>query len=172
MSRAFVREDDAEHAGTALPERPRSPHTNYVTARGYAQLRERLLALLATKSDLSQQEDMAGKQQIQVVERDLRYVQDRLESAILISPDTQPADRVHFGATVEVLDEDDARQTFQIVGEDEADVQQGKISWVSPLAKALLDARVGDVVLWQRPVGNKELEVAAIRKQALPENRS
>ena len=165
MSRAFVREDDAEQAGNALPERPRSPHTNYVTARGLLQLREKLASLMARKAELSQHEDMGSKQQSQIVERDLRYFQGRLESAIVVSPHSQPAERVHFGATVEVLDENDERLVFQIVGEDEADVNQGKISWVSPLARALLDAEVGDVVLWQRPAGNQELEVAAIRKQ-------
>lgn len=165
MSRAFVREDDAEQAGNALPERPRSPHTNYVTTRGLSQLREKFTALTARKAELNQREDMESKQQNQVVERDLRYLQDRLESAIVISPDTQPADRVHFGSTVEVLDQNDERRVFQIVGEDEAEVAVGKISWVSPLAKALLDAMVGESVTWQRPAGDMELEVLAIRKQ-------
>jgi transcription elongation GreA/GreB family factor len=165
MSRAFVREDDAEQAGNALPERPRSPHTNYVTAQGFSQLREKLLVLMDRKTELSERDDMESKQQTQVVERDLRYFHDRLESAIVVNPETQPAHRVHFGATVQVIDEEDKKLEFQIVGEDEADVARGKISWVSPLAKALLDAEVGDVVVWQRPAGNQELEVVSIRKQ-------
>jgi transcription elongation GreA/GreB family factor len=102
------------------------------------------------------------------VERDLRYFQDRLESAILVNPDIQPADRVHFGATVHVVDEQENRHVFQIVGEDEADVAHGKISWFSPLSKALLDARVGDVVTWRRPAGDMELEVVAIVRQEAP----
>lgn len=166
MSRAFVKEHDADVAGIALPERPRTGHTNYVTAAGLAALKAQFVTLLDSRSELSRREDMESKQQSLTVERDLRYFQDRLESAILVNPDTQPADRVHFGATVHVVDEGDARHVFQIVGEDEADAMRGKISWFSPLSKALLDARVGDVVTWRRPAGDMELEVVAIVKQA------
>jgi transcription elongation factor GreB len=168
MSRAFVKENDADPAGIALPERPRTAHTNYVTAAGLAALKAQFLTLLDTRSELSVREDMESKQQNQAVERDLRYLQDRLESAILVNPDTQPDDRVHFGSTVHVVDEDDRRHVFQIVGEDEADVARGKISWFSPLSKALLDTEVGDVVTWRRPAGDMELEVVAIVKQMAP----
>jgi len=164
MSRAFVRENDTDPGSSVLPERPRTAHTNYVTSAGLAQLKAKFLALLTARADLSRREDMEGKQLSLTVERDLRYFQDRLESAILVPPDTQPTDRVHFGATVHVVDEQEVRHVFQIVGEDEADVARGKISWFSPLAKALLDARVGDLVTWRRPLGDLELEVVAIYK--------
>jgi transcription elongation GreA/GreB family factor len=120
--------------------------------------------LLARKLALAGQEDLSSKQQIKYVERDLRYWKERIERAVLVDPETQPEDRVHFGATVEGSDEEGAVLQFTIVGEDEADVARGKISWVSPLARALLNARVGDVVTWRRPAGDKELEVVSIRK--------
>ena len=78
--------------------------------------------------------------------------------------EAQPLDRVHFGALVEAEDKEGERLNFMIVGEDEADAMQGRISWVSPLANALMNARVGDVVSWKRPLGDKELEVLSIRR--------
>jgi len=165
MSRAFVKESDGDEE--ALPERPRSPHINYVTPHGLTLLHSRLNELLARKSALTDLEDLASRQQIKALERDLRYYQERIESAVLIDPEMQSQDRVHFGATVEVLDEDDAVLKFTIVGEDEADVAQGKISWVSPLARALLNARVGDAVTWRRPAGDRQLEILSIQKGGL-----
>jgi transcription elongation GreA/GreB family factor len=162
MSRAFVKEPDGDEDD--LPERPRSPHTNYVTPQGLHLLQTRVGELLAAKSALSEQEDLAGKQQIKAVERDLRYYEERIDCAVLVNPETQPEDRVHFGATVEVLDQEGGAHLFTIVGEDEADVAGGKISWVSPLATALLNARIGDVVTWRRPAGDKELEILSIQK--------
>lgn len=98
-----------------------------------------------------------------MAERDLRYVQERITRAILVDLAQQPKDRVDFGAHVETEDENGVTRSFEIVGEDEADPSQGKLSWVSPLALALKDARVGDTVLWKRPAGDLELEVTAIR---------
>ncbi|HUL13167.1 MAG TPA: GreA/GreB family elongation factor [Methylococcaceae bacterium] len=165
MSRAFVKEPNGDEDD--LPQRPRSPHTNYVTPQGLRYLQARLSELLAAKSALAGRDDLADRQQIRAVERDLRYYEERIERAVMVNPEIQPEDRVHFGATVEVLDEEGAVHPFTIVGEDEADVAQGKISWVSPLAKALLNARVGDVVTWRRPVGDKELQILSIQK-AIP----
>jgi transcription elongation factor GreB len=162
MSRAFVKESDGDEDG--LPERPRSPHINYVTPHGLSLLHAQLDELLARKSALAGLEDLASRQQAKVIERDLRYYQERIESAVLIDPEMQPQDRVHFGATVEVLDEDGTVLRFTIVGEDEADVAHGKISWVSPLARALLNARVNDVVTWRRPAGDRQLEILSIQK--------
>lgn len=164
MSRAFVKESDSDEE--ALPERPRSPHINYVTPHGLWLLHAWLNELLARKSALADHEDLASRQQIKALERDVRYYQERIESAVLIDPEMQSQDRVHFGATVEALDEDGAVLKFTIVGEDEADVAQGKISWVSPLARALLNARVGDVVTWRRPAGDRQLEILSIQKGA------
>lgn len=160
VSRAFVKEVDGLEE--ALPERPQSVHTNYVTPRGLAQLQERVRELSALKSALDGKEDLDSRQQIKRVERDLHYYAERVARAVPVRPETQADDKVHFGAMVEVEDEDGQRQRFVIVGEDEADAAQGRISWVSPLAKALLNARCGDSVVWRRPLGDKQLEILAI----------
>jgi transcription elongation factor GreB len=97
-----------------------------------------------------------------VVQRDLRYFEARLESAILVEPANQPADTALFGATVTVEDEEGEIHTFTIVGEDEADIAANKVSWVSPLARALIGHKVGDSVTWVRPAGNLMLEITAI----------
>jgi transcription elongation factor GreB len=164
MSRAFVKELDGNRADNDLPERPQSPHTNYVTPKGLEQLQERVRELSALRNSLLGQEDLGSQQQLKYVTRDLHFYTERIKRAVVVRPETQPDDRVHFGATVEVEDSEGQRLTFSLVGEDEADAAQGRISWVSPLAKALLNARVGDVVTWKRPAGDKELEVIAIGK--------
>jgi transcription elongation factor GreB len=162
MSRAFVKEFD-EPADDHLPERPQSPHINYVTPNGLAQLQKRLRELNALRNDLIDKEDLGSQQQLKHVERDLHYYTERVGRAVLVEPDTQSDDKVHFGAAVEVEDASGERLNFTIVGEDEADAAQGKISWVSPLARALLNSQVGDIVTWRRPAGDKELEIIAIR---------
>lgn len=162
MSRAFVKELDDNPAADDMPDRPHSPHMNYVTPHGLAQLQAKIQELSATRDALAGREDLGSHQHIKHLERDLRYYNERVKRAILVRPDTQPDDRAHFGAAVEVEDDDEQRLRFVIVGEDEADAAQGRISWVSPLAKALLNARVGDRVIWRRPAGDKELEIIAI----------
>jgi len=164
MSRAFVKEQDDKPAIDELPERPQSPHPNYVTPKGYAQLQERCQALLKQRSALAADaDDPLAAQQLKQVERDLRYFQVRLERAIVVDPATQPAGEVHFGASVRVQDESGEAHQFTIVGEDEADAAKGKISWDSPLARAMIGARVGEHVEWKRPVGDLGLEITSIR---------
>ena len=160
MSRAFVKESDDQ--ATELPERPQSPYPVMVTPAGLAQLRRQEEALEEQKKEITAEEDLLDKEQLNVVERDLRYVQDRIARAVVVDLAAQPRDQVDFGAIVDTIDENDTRQHFQIVGEDEADPNAGKISWVSPFALALKDARVGDIVIWKRPIGDLELEVAKI----------
>lgn len=164
MSRAFVKEADGDAVAEDLPERPVSPHPNYVTPAGLGFLRERVRSLQILRSQLADSEDMADKQRLKSVERDLRYFDERASTAVLIEPEAQEGSHVHFGSTVEVLDGEGETQRFAIVGEDEADAAAGKISWVSPLARALLDAQVDDTVTWRRPAGDKELTVVSIRK--------
>ncbi len=163
MSRAFVKELD-ESADYDLPERPQSPHTNYVTPQGLEQLQERVRELNIEREALADCEDLASRQQLKHVERELHYYTERVGRAILVRPEMLPEDEVHFGAAVTVQSPEGERLNFTIVGEDEADVTQGKISWVSPLARALLNARIGDVVVWKRPAGDKELEIVEIGK--------
>jgi transcription elongation GreA/GreB family factor len=164
MSRAFVKEQDDKPAIDELPERPQSPHPNYMTARGRALLQERCQELLKQRALLAADSDDAlAAQQLRQVERDLRYFQARLERAIVVDPLTQPADEVHFGAGVSLRDENGKKHEFAIVGEDEADAARNRISWVSPLAHAMIGSRVGDTVVWKRPVGDLDLEIIAIR---------
>jgi transcription elongation factor GreB len=163
MSRGFVKEDDLEHAGTDLPERPVSSHPNYVTPAGLKQLQQTAEQLERERAELfPRKEDPAANQRLAVVQRDLRYYEARLESAILVDPSNQPADTALFGATVTVEDEEGEIHTFTIVGEDEADIAANKVSWVSPLARALIGHKVGDSVTWVRPAGNLMLEITAI----------
>ncbi len=162
MSRAFVKENDEQ--GNELPERPQSPYPNHITPRGLDALHAQLQSLEAAHRRMAEPH---GNELIDLdakhgVERDIRYVQDRIARAIVINPATQPRDKVAFGATVDTVDETGARRSFEIVGEDEAEPAAGRLSWVSPLARALTDASVGDTVVWKRPAGDLELEILAI----------
>lgn len=163
MSRAFVKEPDGDQVIEGLPERVHSPHVNYVTRAGLGQLQERVGDLLARRKVLAGAVSAEDKKQLRAVDRDLRYYEERIRRAVLVDPAGQPAGEVHFGAVVDVETPEGRRMTFAVVGEDEADAAQGKISWVSPLARALAEARVGDVVIWKRPAGEVELTVVAIR---------
>jgi transcription elongation GreA/GreB family factor len=163
VSRGFVREDDLELAGTDLPERPISEHPNYVTPTGLAQLEAQVEALSTKHSTLSpQKEDPIISQQLAVTERDLRYFEARLEQAILVEAGQDEPTIVVFGTSVMVEDEEGNQHTFQIVGEDEADVNANKVSYVSPLAKALIGHRAGETVKWMRPAGNVLLDIISI----------
>lgn len=163
MSRAFVKEND-EQEGKAGLVRPQSPHVNYVTPAGLHQLEEKVSQLALERSALVGKDDLASQQALRECERDLAYYAERVNRAVLVDPEQQPDDAVHFGAAVLAEDGEGQRWNVVIVGEDEADAAQGRISWISPLAKALLNARVGDVVNWQRPAGDTELEILSIRK--------
>ncbi len=150
MSRAFVKE--SEGAGEPLPDRPLSPHPNLVTREGLALIDAHL-------ERLRQEHSAAGddREKLAAVARDLRYWAARRASAQL-APEPPDASEVRFGATV-TIDRGGRRQTYRIVGEDEADPARGTISYVSPLARALMGKRVGDVV----PAGNAEAEILDIR---------
>ena len=161
MSRAFVKEPDEGAPVEGLPERQVSEHANYVTPAGLQQLEDRVGELETRRLELLEQDDDAGGE-LDYIDRDLRYYTARLESAILVDLSHQPRRKVAFGAAVTVSKPDGERQTFTIVGEDEADLKQGKISYVSPLAEALIDARVGKSVLWRRPAGDLKLTVEEI----------
>lgn len=162
MSRAFVKDND-DDTPEVLPELPISTHPNYMTPRGLTLLRERLDKAAARHDALkaNEQDALAQRNELTALERDLRYLHARVASAIAVDPSKQPHDRVAFGATVTV-DSDEGERRWQIVGEDEADAEHGLVSYVSPLATALLGARVGDEVRWQRPAGDMMIEVLRI----------
>jgi transcription elongation GreA/GreB family factor len=164
MSRAFVSENDTDAAADLLPELPQSRHPNYVTARGLRLLEERLAAAQEHQRGLAVRPDDPAKElELAHTAREIRYLEARIERAIPVDPTQAPADEVAFGAVVQVTDSAGDHHEFAIVGEDEADAEHGKVSWVSPLARALIGAGVGDVVLWRRPAGEAELEIRAIR---------
>jgi len=164
MSRAFVKDSDDDQAAGELPERPLPAHANYVTQRGLEQLQGRLRGLQELHEHLAPQaaEDSDAKQKLRVVERDLRYFNAQLERAAVVDLHGQPQDEVHFGAAVTIRDEEGSRHRFTIVGDDEADVATGTISWASPLARAMMGARMGDTVIWRRPAGDTEVEIVEI----------
>jgi transcription elongation factor GreB len=163
MSRGFVKEDDLELAGTDLPERPVSPHANYVTPNGLKQLQQTVKTLESERAVYAQRkEDPNAQQKLAEIDRDLRYFFARLESVQLVTPEQQPRHTVLFGARVTVEDEEGGQHQFHIVGEDEADIAQQKVSYVSPVAKALLGRKVGDSTTWQRPAGPLQLDILNI----------
>jgi transcription elongation factor GreB len=162
MNRAFVKDYEGD-ADDALPEMPLSDNPNYVTPHGATLLRTRLVAAQARRDTLKAAEDgtLAQERELSSLERELRWLSARVANAIEVDISKQPHDRVAFGAMVTV-DSEDGEHRWQIVGEDEADVEHGLVSYVSPLAQALLGARVGDEVRWHRPAGDMTIEVVKI----------
>ena len=165
MSRAFVKEDGPERVD--LPDLPNSPHPNYVTPCGLADLRTRLAARQADLAALKARADRTDKLPEAAAERDIRYLEARLASAIPVDPPVAPGE-VGFATIVLVAEEDGSERRFAIVGEDEADAAAGRITMQAPLARALIGATVGDVVRWLRPGGAVELEVLAIEPAPWP----
>lgn len=168
MNRAFVKDPDDAGRPEEVPERPQSPHPNYVTPTGLSQLEALATDLSSRRDRLLEAGKLADPHELATVQRDLRWVEGRLQRAIPVDPAAQAPDRVRFGMAVDVQDEQGRIETYCIVGEDEADGALGKISWVSPLAEALLHAEPGDEVTWRRPAGIKRLEVLSIRPGTRP----
>ncbi len=150
---------------------------NYMTPAGAYQLKVELKKLLnqdrpelvkviswaASNGDRSENGDyIYGKRRLREIDRRIRFLTQQLEAAEIIDPALQKSDRIRFGATVTLLDEENHRRTYRIVGKDEIDPKHGCVSWASPIAKALLNAQVGDVVQLQTPRGQQELEILEI----------
>ena len=159
MSRAFVKEGSGEL--DPLPDLPLSPHPNLVTPRGLAALRARLGARQADLAALRARTERLDKLPEAAAERDIRYLEARVKTAILVEPSSDTS-AVAFGHRVTVADDQDRRTTYEITGEDEADPAMGRIAPHSPLARALLGAEVGDSVTWARPAGRMDLEILEI----------
>ena len=160
MSRAFVKEDGPDNE--PLPDLPISPHPNFVTPRGLAALETRLGSVRRDLARLKARDDRLDLLPEKAAERDIRYLEARLASAIPVDPAGQPRDEVAFGARVTVANREGDETIYEIVGEDEADASLNRITPQSPLARALLGAAVGDIVDWRRPAGSVELEITAI----------
>ena len=185
MNKAFTREtddadddDDAPEGALVLPQGTR----NYMTPGGFARLKGELdhlvgverPQLVATVSwaagngDRSENGDyIYGKKRLREVDRRIRFLVRRLDRAEVVDPSARAGDdddeRVYFGATVDVVNAKGEERTISIVGVDEIDTARGYISWVSPMARALIKAREGDSVTLQTPGGTEELEIAAVR---------
>ena len=163
MSHAFVKEPDGDETVGELPDLPISRHPNYVTPTGLAALKQSLATFEEERDALEASgKDLVSRPALAHAEREIRYLKARIESAMPVDLAGQPRDRVAFGAQVKVVGDDDKEQTFQIVGEDEAEPAKGRVSWVSPLAQALRDGAVGDTITWRRPSGDVELEILTI----------
>lgn len=150
---------------------------NYMTPEGLKKLQAEFSALMhgerpkvvetvawaASNGDRSENADyIYGKKRLREIDRRLRWLTERLESAEVVDPKQVKSDKVVFGATVTIIDEDGESATYQIVGEDETDIKAGKISWKSPVAKALLGKKAGDEVIIQKPTGEMPVEIDRI----------
>jgi transcription elongation GreA/GreB family factor len=155
MSRAFVKEPEGDAVFEELPERPVSPHSNPVTAHGLALIEAELARLQQEHAAALAASDRAA---LARATRDLRYWASRRASAqVIVAP---PANtRVQFGSTVTIRRADGRRQSYRIVGEDEADPARGTLSHIAPLARALFGKAVGDVI----EAGQSEAEIVDIR---------
>jgi transcription elongation GreA/GreB family factor len=159
MAVAFTREEDYEAQAANLPDRPISTHPNLVTASGLAAIDADLASARAAYAAAQAVGGIsADRTAMARATRDLRYWSARRATAQLTEPEPQ-AGKVQFGGTVEIEREDGRRQTFRIVGEDEADPAKGSVSYVSPLARALLGKTLGDT----SAINGAEVEVVAVR---------
>ncbi|HRH88832.1 MAG TPA: transcription elongation factor GreB [Rubrivivax sp.] len=186
MSKAFTRESDAEDdddGDAAAPPLPAGTR-NYMTPAGYRRLREELMTLLdderpkmvetvswaAKNGDRSENGDyLYGKKRLREIDRRIRFLTRRLDIAEVADPSAHHGgDQVFFGATVTYANAQGEQRTITIKGIDEADNLRGEVSWVSPIARALLKAREGDEVLLQSPGGVQRLEVLSVSYPAPP----
>ena len=180
MSKAFTKETDSadDDEGLALPPLPPGGK-NYITPSGYARLRAELLDLIdnerpkivdvvhwaASNGDRSENGDyLYGKKRLREIDRRIRFLTKRLEIAEVVDPSLHAgSEQVFFGATVTYSDDEDGERTITIMGIDEADSRMGQVSWISPVARALLKARVGDEVQMPTPGGVRHLEVVMVQ---------
>jgi transcription elongation factor GreB len=181
MSKAFTLETDGEDDDLTLPPLP-AGSKNYITPLGYATLRAELFELIdnerpriveivhwaASNGDRSENGDYHyGKKRLREIDRRIRFLTKRLEIAEVTDPSNHHGkDQVFFGATVTYVDEANDERTVTILGIDEADSLKGEVTWVSPIARALLKAHEGDVVKLVTPVGVQEVEVVEVRYPA------
>lgn len=181
MNKAFTRElgnDDEDEERPPIPGGGR----NYITPQGYIRLQAELNQLVrkerpevvsivswaASNGDRSENGDyIYGKKRLREIDRRIRFLGKRIDSAVVVDPlNQEDTERVYFGATVTVLTEEGSELIYRIVGIDEANPGRGHISWISPLALALLKANLGDSVRFQTPGGWRTLEIVEIRYEA------
>ena len=183
MNKAFTKEtDDSDDDELLLPALPASGK-NYITPAGHARIRAELLDLIdnerpkvvdivhwaASNGDRSENGDyIYGKKRLREIDRRIRFLTKRLEIMEITDPAMHHgSEQVFFGATVTYVDETAVERTVTILGIDEADSAKGEVSWVSPIARTLLKAHVGDVLQLLTPAGKLEIEVLSVRYPAL-----
>jgi transcription elongation factor GreB len=156
MSKAFTREPDESGDDEIPPTRPSLPPgtSNYITPEGADSLRQRLDKLLEKKRQSSD----ALSSDIRKLDATIRALQQTLGSVVVAQPSPNP-DKVAFGTSVRIRHQNGEEETYRIVGVEEADPENGSISWLSPLARALLSRKVGDKVRFRTPAGPDELTV-------------
>ena len=179
MSKAFVRESDVdEDDDVAVPEIPVGSR-NYITPAGHRRLKDELLQLLnverpevvrtvswaASNGDRSENGDyIYGKKRLREIDRRIRFLTKRLDAAEVVDPATRPpTDQIFFGATVRYVDGAGREQEITIVGIDEVEPARGRVSWISPIARAITKAREGDTVPLRTPAGIETLEILDVR---------
>jgi transcription elongation factor GreB len=183
MSKAFTKEsDEDEDLDLEAAESAPQVEKNYITPAGYRRLREELaqlweverpklvetIAWAASNGDRSENADyIYGKRRLREVDRRVRFLSKRIDSAEVVNNAGRDDDRAYFGATVTYRGRAGVERTVSIVGIDEVDPARGRVSWISPIAKALLKAREGDVVTLRTPAGVEEIEVLEVRYDEL-----
>ena len=183
MNKAFTRETDTEDDEMESASQLPAGAKNYITPKGYRKLKEELEQLwkierpelvktitwAASNGDRSENGDyIYGKKRLREIDRRVRFLRKRLESAEVVDPVQRgECEQIFFGATVTVCDSSGRKSTYSIVGVDEADVGNGLISWVSPLARTLLKLRKGEVAILRTPVGIRELEILSVNYREL-----
>ncbi len=185
MSKAFTKELDTPDGEEFEPETTAvAPQVakNYITPSGYRRLKDELaqlweaerpklvetIAWAASNGDRSENADyIYGKRRLRELDRRIRFLSQRLEAAEVVDNAGQDHDRAYFGATVTYADGAGVPRTVSIVGIDEVDAAHGRVSWISPIAKALLKGRAGDVLTLRTPAGVEEIEVVEIRYDPL-----
>lgn len=183
MNKAFVKEaeDEDDDSGETLPEIPAGTR-NYITPAGYQRIRAELFQLIdvdrpevvrivhwaASNGDRSENGDyIYGKRRLREIDRRIRFLTKRMDLAEVVDPSNHHGnDQIFFGATVTYVTRSGEQHTVTIVGIDELDPLNGKISWISPVARALTKAREGDLVTLQTPAGPEELEVLSVHYPA------
>jgi transcription elongation factor GreB len=185
MNKAFTKETDGDEdddQDASVPALPAGTK-NYITPAGFKRLKDEALGLLdkdrpelvkviqwaASNGDRSENADyIYGKRRLREIDRRIRFLTKRLDKAEVVDPvRREQTDQVFFGATVTVEDGQGAEKTYSIVGIDEADVARGRISWISPLARALIKAREGDTVVVRTPGGDEALEITEVKYVAI-----
>ncbi len=182
MSKAFTKEGDAPEEELEVEPQMPGGTKNYITPAGHARLKSELKALVeverpelirtvswaAANGDRSENADyLYGKKRLREIERRIRFLMKRLEAAEVVDPRDQDQERAFFGATATYRDSAGKEHTVSIVGTDEVDPSRGRVSWVSPVARALIKARAGDTVTLKTPAGEEQLEVLEIRYTAI-----